>query len=77
MEASLPQAEGTALQLAQQRSGNYGLSIPEAAEIAGISSRTMWRLIGAGEVKSIRASVRRRIVMRSELDRYLSHGITQ
>jgi excisionase family DNA binding protein len=57
--------------------GDYALSIPQAAAIAGISPRTMWRLVSANEIKSIRASARRRIIMRSELDRHLSQGVTQ
>jgi hypothetical protein len=59
----------------QQRSGDYALSIREAANIARISTRTMWRLIGNNTIKSIRASERRRIVMASELARHLSEGV--
>jgi hypothetical protein len=55
---------------------DYALSIPKAAEIAGVSKRTMWRLIEDGKVKSIRASVRRRIIMMSELSRHLSEGVS-
>jgi hypothetical protein len=55
---------------------DYGLSIREAASIASVSPRTMWRLIESEKIKSIRASARRRIIMASELYRYLSEGIS-
>ena len=55
---------------------DYALSIPRAAEIAGVSERTMWRLVQDGTVKSIRASARRRIIMMSELSRHLSEGVS-
>ena len=59
----------------QQRSGDYALSIREAANIARVSDRTMWRLIGNKTIKSIRASERRRIIMASELARHLTEGV--
>ena len=59
----------------QQRSGDYALSIPEAAAIARVSSRTMWRLVSDSKIKSIRASERRRIIMASELARHLTEGV--
>ena len=59
----------------RQRSGDFGLSIREAAERANISERTVWRLVNAGHLRAIKASQRRRIIMDSELSRYLSHGL--
>jgi predicted DNA-binding protein (UPF0251 family) len=55
---------------------DYALSIPKAAEVAGVSERTMWRLVQDGTVKSIKASARRRIIMASELSRHLSQGVS-
>ena len=74
-EQSLVDAQLAPLVCLQQRSGDYALSIPEAARIARVSSRTMWRLVSTAKVKSIRASERRRIIMASELSRHLSEGI--
>ena len=59
----------------RERSGDYALSIPEAAAIARVSQRTMWRLVSTQKIKSIRASERRRIIMASELARHLTEGI--
>jgi predicted DNA-binding protein (UPF0251 family) len=61
----------------QQQSGDYALSISQAAKIARVSSRTMWRLIEKSQIKSIRASERRRIIMASELARHLSEGFRE
>lgn len=55
---------------------DYALSITEAAKRAGISKRTLWRLISSGVVRSVKASTRRRIVMLSELERHLEQGVS-
>jgi hypothetical protein len=47
----------------------------QAAKRANISTRTLWRLVSAGHLKTIKVSKRRRIVMESELSRYLSEGL--
>ena len=56
---------------------DYGLSLREAAEIAKVSKRTLWRLISDAKIKSIRVSARRRIIMASELQRHLAEGFSQ
>jgi len=58
-----------------RRSGDYGLSIREAAQRANVSPRTVWRLIRAGHLRALRVSERRRIIMASELTRHLSEGV--
>jgi len=51
------------------------LSIKQAAERANLSTRTMWRLISNGTIKSVKASARRRVVMASELAEHLQRGV--
>jgi predicted site-specific integrase-resolvase len=52
--------------------GNRGNSIQQAAAALGCSVRTLWRRIGAGEIKSVKISERRRVVTDSEIARILS-----
>ena len=49
----------------------YALSIKEACKILSIHRQTLWRLAQADKIKIINVSPRRRVILRSELDRYL------
>lgn len=49
------------------------LSIPETGEHLGISPRSVWPLIKAGEIRSLKVGNRRRVLRSSVLD-YLERG---
>lgn len=51
------------------------LSVPEAARTLGVSLRTMWRLIAAGEIRAVRLRGRTLIPV-SELGR-IAAGTTR
>ncbi len=53
-------------------SGNRGRSKREAAEVLGVSERTLERQIAAGRVKAVDVSPRRRIITDDEIARILS-----
>jgi excisionase family DNA binding protein len=55
--------------------GNRGWSVPEAAEILGVSVRTAWALIAEGRLRSVKVSQRRRVVTDAEIARVLSGGL--
>jgi excisionase family DNA binding protein len=55
--------------------GDFAYSINQAAELANISARTFWRLIEKHKIKTIKVSARRRVVLASELERYLNQGM--
>jgi excisionase family DNA binding protein len=55
--------------------GNRGRSVPEAAEVLGISVRTAWALIADGRLRSVKVSQRRRVVTDAEISRILSGGL--
>jgi excisionase family DNA binding protein len=59
----------------QQASGDFAYSVPQAAERANVSSRTVWRLIGKGKIATVRISARRRVILASEPARYLKQGV--
>jgi excisionase family DNA binding protein len=61
----------------EKESGNRGRSVPEAAELLGISVRTAWQLIAEGRLRSVRVSQRRRVVTDTEIARVLSGGLTE
>jgi hypothetical protein len=48
------------------------LSIPQVAGVLNVSPRTVWRVIGEQKLRSLKMSQRRRGVLTSELQRYLS-----
>jgi excisionase family DNA binding protein len=48
------------------------LTTEEAAEWLGTSRTTVWRLMGRGELRSIRVSARCRRILISELERYVA-----
>jgi len=51
------------------------LTVPEAAALAGVSSRTMYRAIEAGSVPTVRLTPRGRVfVPRRALERFLAYG---
>jgi excisionase family DNA binding protein len=51
------------------------LTVPEAAEIAGVSARTMYRAVEAGSVPTIRLTPHGRVfIPRLALERFLSDG---
>lgn len=51
------------------------LTVPEAAALAGVSTRTMYRAIEAGFVPSVRLTPRGRVfVPRRALERFLAEG---
>ena len=49
-----------------------GYSVAEAAEALNLSERTVWRMIHANTIKSVKVSERRRVVTDSEITRILS-----
>lgn len=49
------------------------LSLKEVSVLAGLSLRTITKLVASGELKSIRVG-RRRLVHRDELDRFALHN---
>jgi excisionase family DNA binding protein len=49
------------------------LSISQAARILGVSWHTIWRLLQAGQLESVRVG-RRRLIPRSALERLLTTG---
>lgn len=53
---------------------DYAYSLKQAAAFCGVSLRTIRRLIESGKLNSVKASTRRRIIRRSELERHLSVG---
>jgi excisionase family DNA binding protein len=51
------------------------LTVPEAAALAGVSPRTMYRAIDAGTVPTVRLTPRGRLfVPRHALERFLAEG---
>lgn len=51
------------------------LTVPEAAAVAGVSTRTMYRAIEAGSVPTMRLTPRGRLfVPRLALERFLAEG---
>ena len=51
------------------------LTVPEAAVLAGVSTRTMYRGIEAGSVPTVRLTPRGRVfVPRHALERFLAEG---
>jgi excisionase family DNA binding protein len=52
--------------------GNRGRSLGQAAQIIGVSQRTLERRIRDGEIKAVRVSPRRIIISDRELERVLS-----
>ena len=51
------------------------LTVPEAAALAGVSTRTMYRAIEAGSVPTLRLTPRGRVfVPRHALERFLAEG---
>jgi excisionase family DNA binding protein len=51
------------------------LTVPEAATLAGVSTRTMYRAIEAGSVPTVRLTPRgRAIIPRLALERFLGEG---
>jgi excisionase family DNA binding protein len=51
------------------------LTVPEAAAIAGVSTRTMYRAVEAGSVPTVRLTPRGRLfIPRLALERFLAEG---
>lgn len=51
------------------------LTVPEAAALAGVSARTMYRAIEAGSVPTVRLTPRgRAFIPRLALERFLAEG---
>ena len=51
------------------------LTVPEAAEVAGVSARTMYRAVKAGSVPSVRLTPHGRVfIPRLALERLLGNG---
>ncbi len=50
-------------------------SIPRFAAEVGLSERSVWRLIAAGKIKSIKISIGRTVIPDDELERVLSKGV--
>jgi excisionase family DNA binding protein len=47
-------------------------SIKRTAEVLSVSERTVWRMIGAGHIKAVKLSARRRVITDDEITRVLS-----
>jgi excisionase family DNA binding protein len=62
----------TKLEAALPRAAGKPWSVPEAAGFLGISARTLWRLIDAGEVKVVR--IGRRVLVPDAAVRQLAAG---
>jgi excisionase family DNA binding protein len=52
--------------------GDYVMSIPDAARVLSVCSRTVWRLVENRKLRAIRLSERRRGIMASEIAAYLN-----
>ena len=51
------------------------LTVPEAAAVAGVSARTMYRAVEAGSVPTVRLTPRGRVfIPRLALERFLAEG---
>lgn len=51
------------------------LTVPEAAAVAGVSTRTMYRAVEAGSVPTVRLTPRGRVfIPRLALERFLAEG---
>jgi excisionase family DNA binding protein len=51
------------------------LTVPEAAVVAGVSTRTMYRAVEAGSVPTVRLTPRGRVfIPRLALERFLTEG---
>jgi len=50
-------------------------SIPQSAGELNVSERTIWRLIAAQKIKTIKISVGRRGITRAELERIAAEGV--
>jgi predicted DNA-binding transcriptional regulator AlpA len=50
------------------------LSIRQTAEVLNLSERSLWRLISAGKIRTLRISTRRRGVLASEIARIQSEA---
>ena len=60
------------LAVIEERRGDYVLSIKDAARILSISTRTIWRMIGARKLNAIQISERRKGLLASEIARHMS-----
>ena len=58
----------------EKRSGDYCVSIRDAAKILSTSSRTVWREIARGKLHAVRYSENRTRILASELARYMAGG---
>jgi excisionase family DNA binding protein len=65
-------ARSSPLAAIEARSGDYAISIKEAAKILTLSTRTVWRLIEDQKLHAVRLSERRRGILASELSRYMT-----
>jgi predicted DNA-binding transcriptional regulator AlpA len=50
------------------------LSIRQTAEVLNLSERSLWRLISAGKIRTLRLSARKRGVLASEIARVQSEA---
>lgn len=50
------------------------LTVPEVADVLRVSEMTVYRLIKAKHLQAVNAGVRRYVVSREELDRFIRNG---
>lgn len=50
------------------------VSVPEAAQMLSVSTRTMWRLVHRGEIRSVLVASRR-LVPIVAIDEFLERGV--
>jgi excisionase family DNA binding protein len=55
-----------------QRTPVCARSIAQAARDLNLSERTVWRMIGSGNIKSVKVSARRRVITDAEIARILN-----
>lgn len=52
-----------------------GHSIAEAADLIGISQRTLWRQVKSDKIRAVRVSARRLVITAGEIERVLSGNV--
>lgn len=47
-------------------------SVPETAALLSITDRTLFRMVKAGDIRSVKVGRRRTVFLRSDIERYLN-----